>query len=114
MVQIVKSLVFQGSQSGDCVLALVSGSKRVREVKLQELVGEPVSMASADTVRAVTGFAIGGVPPLGHARAMPTFIDEELLGYQCLWAAAGSPRAVFSLSPEELARISDGRVVDLG
>ena len=111
--QIVKSLVFQGTESGCPLLVLVSGSNRVNLERLSEVVGEPIEKADADAVRAVTGFAIGGVPPLGHLRSLRTYIDADLMGYEQLWAAAGSPRAVFPLSPGELRRISDGDTLDV-
>ena len=101
--QIVKSLVF--SVDDEVVLALVSGPNRLDESKLAALAGGPgsvVGRVGADQVRAATGYAIGGVPPLGHATALRTFLDEDLLGYEVVWAAAGTPRHVFSVEPSAL------------
>jgi Cys-tRNA(Pro) deacylase len=111
--QIAKSLVLIARNSQQPILAVVSGSNRLDERKLAERVGEPVRMASADEVRQATGFAIGGVPPVGHAAVLRTFIDAELLQYDTVWAAAGTPRAVFQLSPAELTRITGGEVVTI-
>ena len=108
--QIVKSLIFRGAHSGRPILVLASGSNRVDESAVAALLGEPLSKPDADFVRAHTGFVIGGVPPLGHAEAMPTFIDQDLLAYDSLWAAAGTPNAVFKLTPKELVAMSKGRV----
>ncbi len=108
--QIVKSLIFRAAQSGRAVLVLASGLNRVDEGAVGALLGEPLGKADADFVRAHTGFVIGGVPPVGHLDAMPTFIDEDLLAYDSLWAAAGTPNAVFNLTPDELVRMSQGRV----
>lgn len=109
--QIVKSLIFRTQTSRRPVLVLVSGSNRVDERKLATLIGEPIVKAEADFVREQSGFAIGGVPPLGHPRPLPTYIDEDLLQYAEVWAAAGTPNAVFKLDPRELARITGGSLI---
>lgn len=109
--QIVKSLIFHGKESGRAVLALVSGANRVNEAALAGLLGEPVGKADADFVREQTGFAIGGVPPLGHLHPILTFIDEDLLQYEEIWAAAGTPNAVFRLHSADLPRMTGGQVV---
>jgi prolyl-tRNA editing enzyme YbaK/EbsC (Cys-tRNA(Pro) deacylase) len=109
--QIAKSLIFRTSFSGRPILVIASGSVRVAEPKIAELVDEPIEKADADFVRAVTGFAIGGVPPVGHAQSIQTFIDESLASYLEIWAAAGTPNAVFRLSPNDLERITKGRYV---
>ena len=109
--QIVKSLVFVAGD--DPILVLVSGRNQADERRLEALIGKTIRRADADQVRAATGFAIGGVPPVGHARALPVYIDRDLMGYDLLVAAAGTPRAVFPLSPEELSRLTGGRVADL-
>lgn len=109
--QIVKSLIFRTQTSRRPVLVLVSGSNRVDERKLATLIGEPIVKAEADFVREQSGFAIGGVPPLGHPRPLPTYIDEDLLQYGEVWAAAGTPNAVFKLDPHELARITGGSLI---
>jgi prolyl-tRNA editing enzyme YbaK/EbsC (Cys-tRNA(Pro) deacylase) len=108
--QIAKSLVFRGARSDSPVLVICSGSNRVDEEALSALLGEPATKADAEYVRRHTGFAIGGVPPTGHDQAIPTYIDEDLLQYPEIWAAAGTPHAVFHLTPGELVRISGGTV----
>ncbi len=108
--QIVKSLIFRGQHSGKPILVLTSGANRVDEKSLSHLAGEPVGRADPDLVRAATGFAIGGVPPLGHATRIETYLDEDLLQYPVLWAAAGTPNAVFELTPADLQRMTAGLV----
>ncbi len=112
--QIAKSLVFRTADTGRPVLVIASGTNRVNEKTLSGLIGEPVAMAGAEFVREVTGFAIGGVPPLGHTQRLEVFIDEDLFLYPEIWAAAGTPRAVFRIAPQELQRITDGRVASVG
>jgi prolyl-tRNA editing enzyme YbaK/EbsC (Cys-tRNA(Pro) deacylase) len=109
--QIVKSLVFLAD--GKPILALVSGANRADSAKLGAAAGGQITRADADTVRAATGYSIGGVPPLGHATELRSFCDRDLLQYTVLWAAAGAPNAVFRTTPQELVRISGATVVDL-
>jgi prolyl-tRNA editing enzyme YbaK/EbsC (Cys-tRNA(Pro) deacylase) len=112
--QIVKSLIFQ--VDGEVVVALVSGPNRLDESLLAAAAGRPdaaVGRADAAAVRAATGFPIGGVPPFGHAHPIPTFVDEDLLGYDEVWAAAGTPRHVFVLTPADLVRATGGAVAAL-
>jgi len=109
--QIVKSLVFKAAVSGRAVLALTSGANRVDEARLARALGEPTAKADADFVRRASGFAIGGVPPIGHAEPMVVFVDEDLLVHATIWAAAGTPQAVFRLTPQELRTITNGRVI---
>ncbi len=109
--QIVKSLVFKGANSGTPLLVVASGSNRVREARIEDVVGEPVGLADAKFVREATGFSIGGVPPAGHASPLRTLIDVDLLEHREIWAAAGTPRAVFRLTPDDLARITGGEIV---
>jgi prolyl-tRNA editing enzyme YbaK/EbsC (Cys-tRNA(Pro) deacylase) len=109
--QIVKSLVFVAA--GRPVVALVSGSNRLDERQLAAVAGEPVTKADADTARAATGYAIGGVPPFGHATAVPIFMDRDLFGYDVVWAAAGRPDSVFEIEPGRLRDLSNASVVDL-
>lgn len=109
--QIVKSLVFRGEASDRPYLVLVSGPNRADVARLRKHVGEAVEMADADFVRAQTGFSIGGVAPVGLLRPVETLIDEDLLAYDEIWAAAGTPSSVFRLDPRMLERLSDGRVV---
>lgn len=111
--QIVKSLVFKTKRSGRPVLVIASGKNRVDEKKLEALLGEPLGKADADFVREHTGFAIGGVPPLAHNEKIMTFVDQDLLPYPTIWAAAGTPNAVFCLTPADLLLISGGETVDI-
>lgn len=111
VAQIVKSLVFLAGP--EPILALVSGANQADEARLAALVGKPIRRADADAVRAATGFAIGGVPPVGHARTLRVLIDRDLLGYDRLFAAAGTPHAVFPVTPEELCRVTGGQVADI-
>jgi prolyl-tRNA editing enzyme YbaK/EbsC (Cys-tRNA(Pro) deacylase) len=111
--QIVKSLVFKGKRSERPILVIASGVNRVDEKKIETLIGEPLGKADADFVRQHTGFVIGGVPPVGHSRKLETYIDEDLLQYSFVWAAAGTPHAVFQLDPALLAMITGGRVTDI-
>ena len=113
VAQIVKSLLFKTKKTGRPVLVLASGVNRVDEKKLRRLVGEKIGKADADFVRAHTGFAIGGVPPIGHKEPLDAWIDEDLLQHDQLWAAAGTPHAVFALAPADLQNITAGRVVDV-
>lgn len=109
--QIAKSLVFRRVTSGAPLLVIASGANRVDEARVADLVGEPLGKADADFVRAHTGFAIGGVAPLAHPAPLSTLIDEHLLKWDRIWAAAGHPHTVFPLAPSELVRITGGRVV---
>ena len=113
VAQIVKSLVFRAASSDRLVLALVSGTNRVSEAKLAARLGEPVKRADAAFVRERTGFAIGGVPPLGHASPAVVLVDQDLLAFEVVWAAAGSPHAVFQVAPRDLVAAAGGEVVDL-
>ncbi|MGI8690344.1 MAG: YbaK/EbsC family protein [Thermomicrobiales bacterium] len=109
--QIVKSLVFMASDAP--FLALVSGANRLDPARLAEWTGDPPRRATAGQVRTATGFAIGGVPPIGHPRPLRTFIDRDLTQYEAVYAAAGTPHTVFGIAPAELVRITNGRVIDL-
>lgn len=109
--QIVKSLIFKGKESGKPILVLTSGANRVDEKRISEYAGEAIGRADADFVRAVTGFAIGGVPPVGHLQKMETYIDEDFLQFPTVWAAAGTPNAIFELKTKDLQTMTDGRVV---
>ena len=109
--QIVKSLIFLAGDSP--VLALVSGANRLDSDRLAALTGLPIGKADADAVRQATGYSIGGVPPIGFPAPIPTFIDRDLLQYAVVWAAAGTPRHVFPIAPQELVRITGGRVAAL-
>jgi Cys-tRNA(Pro) deacylase len=109
--QIVKSLVFR-SASGAAVVVLASGAHRVDERKIAELAGEPTAKADAAFVRAHTGYAIGGIPPLAHANRATTLIDRNLLDYATVYAAGGTPHAMFPIAPGDLVRVSGGVVAD--
>jgi prolyl-tRNA editing enzyme YbaK/EbsC (Cys-tRNA(Pro) deacylase) len=109
--QIVKSLIFKGKVSDKPILVLTSGANRVDEKRIREYAGEAITRPDADFVRAVTGFAIGGVPPIGHLQRMETYIDEDFLQFATIWAAAGTPNAIFELKPEDLQKMTEGKVV---
>ena len=109
--QIAKSLVFFAGQ--EPILIIASGRNRVNEKKIRAHIGVKIKRADADKVRDATGYAIGGVPPVGHARPLRTLIAEDLMAYTEIYAAAGTPHAVFRLTPAELARITGGEVLDL-
>ena len=111
--QIAKSLIFVGKQSGRAILVIASGSNRVDEKMLKAIAGENVSKPDADFVRTVTGYVIGGVPPVGHSGQLATFIDEDLFRFSEIWAAAGHPNAVFPLTPQELVGMTGGAVVKI-
>ncbi len=106
VAQIVKSLVFLGADSGRPYLLLVSGANRVDEEAVADVAGEPLTRPNGRRVREITGYAIGGIPPLGHDTEMATLFDEALLSHPVVWAAAGTPNCVFSAEPAELARVT--------
>jgi prolyl-tRNA editing enzyme YbaK/EbsC (Cys-tRNA(Pro) deacylase) len=112
VTQIAKSLVFRAA-SGRAVLVIASGANRVDETKVAHLVGEPIGKADATFVREATGFAIGGIPPLGHVQRLAPLIDRDLLGHDVVYAAGGTPHAMFPLTPDELLRVSGGTVADV-
>jgi prolyl-tRNA editing enzyme YbaK/EbsC (Cys-tRNA(Pro) deacylase) len=112
--QIVKSLVFRGAASGKPYLLLVSGANRVNEKAVAGRIGEALKRPDADYVRSLTGFAIGGIPPLGHDTALETFIDEALLAFAEVWAAAGTSDAVFPVAPDTLAQATGAKVIAVG
>jgi prolyl-tRNA editing enzyme YbaK/EbsC (Cys-tRNA(Pro) deacylase) len=109
--RIVKSLVFLAGERP--ILVLASGPNRVDVDKVGRLVGQPITRANADRVRQVTGFSIGGVPPVGHVQPLTTYVDQDLLQYDAVWAAAGTPNAVFCIPPSDLVRITAGKVDDV-
>lgn len=111
LAQIAKSLLFRRKTTGSPVLVIASGANRVNEKALKVLLGEKIEKADADFVLEKTGFAIGGIPPVGHIGQIEAFIDEDLMGFEVIWAAAGTPHAVFSLTPQALAQITGGRVI---
>lgn len=113
VAQIAKSLVFRAKGSGRAVLVIASGVNRVNEKRLRDLLGESIERATPDFVRERTGFAIGGVAPVGHREPPEIFIDADLLTFAEIWAAAGTPNAVFRLDPADLPRMTGGQVVTI-
>jgi Cys-tRNA(Pro) deacylase len=113
VAQIAKSLIFKAKQSGEAVLVIACGDNLVDTKKVAKLLGQKLSRADANFVRDQTGFAIGGVPPVGHPQRLQVFIDQDLLRFEEIWAAAGTPHAVFPLTPDDLVRITGGQVADL-
>jgi prolyl-tRNA editing enzyme YbaK/EbsC (Cys-tRNA(Pro) deacylase) len=109
--QIVKSLIFKGKETGKAIIVLTSGANRVDEKQIREYAGEGIGKADADFVRAVTGFAIGGVPPVGHLQKIETYMDEDFLQYETVWAAAGTPNAIFELKTSDLQKMTEARIV---
>jgi prolyl-tRNA editing enzyme YbaK/EbsC (Cys-tRNA(Pro) deacylase) len=113
VAQIAKSLLFRGRTSGRPVLVIASGLNRVDEAKVAALAGERIARPDADYVRSTTGYAIGGVPPVAHAQKMTTLIDADLLSLDPIWAAAGTPFAVFRLTTAELVTLTGGQIADV-
>lgn len=111
VAQIAKSVIFRAKAAGQPVLVIASGVNRVDEKKLEAAVGDKIGRADPDFVRATTGFAIGGVAPVGHTGPVRIFIDQDLNQYAEIWAAAGSPNAVFRLTPADLQRVTGGTVL---
>lgn len=108
VARIAKSLVFRGHSSGEPILVVASGANRVDEAAVAGAVGEPMSLASAAFVRERTGYAVGGVPPIGHDPPLRTLLDEDLFDHPEIWAAAGTPRAVFATTAETLLEATGG------
>ena len=114
VAQIIKSLLFRSENTNQPVLILASGINRVNEKTIEKLISEKIIKADADFTREITGFAIGGVPPVGHKQKIDKiFIDEDLLKYEKLWAAAGTPNAVFSLPSSDLESLTCGKIVTI-
>jgi prolyl-tRNA editing enzyme YbaK/EbsC (Cys-tRNA(Pro) deacylase) len=111
--QIVKSLIFRGETTSKPILVLTSGANRVNERQISSFAAEPIQRADPEFVRTVTGFAIGGVPPIGHLQPMETYIDEDLQHHSEIWAAAGTPNSLFKLTPLELVKMTAGRIVNV-
>jgi prolyl-tRNA editing enzyme YbaK/EbsC (Cys-tRNA(Pro) deacylase) len=112
VAEIAKSLIFK-SADGRAVLVIASGVNRVDEKKVRALLGQKIERADADFVREATGYAIGGVPPVGHATAPIVLIDDDLQRFAFVWAAAGTPNAVFRIVPADLIRLTQGQVADI-
>jgi prolyl-tRNA editing enzyme YbaK/EbsC (Cys-tRNA(Pro) deacylase) len=111
--QIAKSIVFRAIKTDQPILVIASGPNRVNEKRIEEWISGPLGKADANYVRHKTGFVIGGVPPIGHLKKIEIFIDEDLLQYEEIWAAAGSPHAVFKLTPSDLVKMTEGRIVSI-
>ena len=111
--QIAKSLVFRARTTDRAVMVIASGANRVDEKAVAARLGEPIGRADADFVRDRTGYAIGGVPPIGHVEPLPIFIDRDLLAFDEIWAAAGTPNAVFRIRPVDLVAMTGGDVADI-
>ena len=110
--EIAKSLIFK-SESGQPVLVVTSGSNRVDTAKINGLLGESIGKADADFVKTVTGYTIGGVPPFAFPEKITTFIDQDLLKFEHIWAAAGTNNSVFSLNPDDLVKLTSGQVANI-
>ncbi len=113
VAQIAKSIVFRAKTSQRAVLVMASGVNRIDEKKVAALVGESIGKADAEFVRGRTGFVIGGVPPVGHETPPIVLIDRDLLTLGNIWAAAGTPHAVFALTPDDLVALTKGQVADI-
>jgi prolyl-tRNA editing enzyme YbaK/EbsC (Cys-tRNA(Pro) deacylase) len=113
VAQIVKSLVFRKAESGEPVLLLVSGKNRVDQKAIATIIGEPLERVDAAIVREITGFAIGGVAPIGSLTPLATFMDADLMAFDAVWSAAGAPHAVFAADPAKLAEACKARIIAL-
>ena len=111
--QIAKSLIFKGKTSGKPVLVIASGANRVDEKKVSALLGEKIGRADPEFAREATGFVIGGIPPLGHIQPITTLLDADLFQYEIIWGAAGTPNAVFELTPSQLETLTGGPIADV-
>ena len=112
--QIVKSLIFKTKETGKPVLVLASGPNRVDEKLIECHIGEAITKADADFTREITGFAIGGIPPIGHKQMIDfIFIDQDLLNFDDIWAAAGTPNAVFCITSKALLSVTNGKVISV-
>ena len=112
IAQIAKSLVFADAAGGP-VLVIASGANRVDEAKVGQILGTPIHRADADFVKGVTGFSIGGVPPVGHSTRLSVLLDQTLKNFEEIWAAGGTPKSVFRLTPSQLLALTDGTYADL-
>ncbi len=114
VAQIAKSLIFKTVSSSRPVLIIASGPNRVNEKVIELKIGEKITKADAAVVREITGFAIGGIPPIGHKQKIDLiFIDEDLLEFESIWAAAGTPHAVFKMSGKDLLEMTNGTVMSI-
>jgi prolyl-tRNA editing enzyme YbaK/EbsC (Cys-tRNA(Pro) deacylase) len=113
VAQIVKSLIFRGATTDTPYLLLVSGKNRVNETSVAAHLGEPLRRPDAADVRALTGYAIGGIPPLGHATELKTYMDEDLLPHAEIWAAAGTPNSIFPIAPGALRQATRAAIISV-
>jgi len=113
IAEIAKSIVFRGTSSGQAVIVVASGDNRVSETKVAEQVGEPLARADGDFVRSATGYAIGGVAPIGHTQPVKLLLDEDLRRFEKIWAAGGTPFSVFPLNPDQLRRLTGAEWADV-
>ncbi|HKE39339.1 MAG TPA: YbaK/EbsC family protein [Casimicrobiaceae bacterium] len=113
VAEIAKSIVFRGQKSGRAIIVVASGDNRISEAKVAESVGEPLLRADGDFVRTATGYAIGGVAPIGHSQPVTLLLDEDLRRFQTIWAAAGTPFSVFPLSPDQLRALTGAEWADV-
>lgn len=111
--QIAKSIIFKLKKSDQPLLVIASGINRINEKQVETHLDEKLGKADADFVSKHTGYIIGGVPPLGHTQPIKTFIDKDLLNFKDIWAAAGHPKSVFNLSPDELVEMTGGELIDI-
>ncbi|MFU8863593.1 MAG: YbaK/EbsC family protein [Rhodobacterales bacterium] len=110
--QIAKSIIFAGVQSGEAILFLTAGGNQVQAERASALAGEPLGKADAALIRAQTGFAIGGVAPVGHLNPIRAFLDPRLMEFDVIWAAAGTPHHIFPLAPADLHRLTQAQIAD--
>lgn len=110
--QIAKSIIFAGVQSGEAILFLTAGGNQVQAERASALAGEPLGKADAALIRAQTGFAIGGVAPVGHLNPIRAFLDPRLMEFDIIWAAAGTPNHIFAMAPTELHRLTQAQIAD--
>lgn len=114
IAQIVKSLIFKTKATHRPVLILVSGQNRVNEKVIESHVGEKITKADADFTKDITGFAVGGIPPIGHRQVIDfIFIDQDLMKFDSIWAAAGTPNAVFNLQSKNLVEMTEGKIISI-
>lgn len=111
--QIAKTLIFRSRVTQKPICVIASGKNRVDEKKIAKLVGEKIEKPDADFVLQHTSFAIGGIPPIGYTFEVPPIVDEDLMVYSDIWAAAGTPNSVFNLTPSDLIRITHGTIVNV-
>lgn len=109
--EIAKSIIFQGEESKLAIMVIASGTNRINEKMVSTEVGEQLKQATPEFAREVTGYAIGGVPPCGHKSKIRILLDSDLMNFEQVWAAAGTPNAVFKLTPSDLTLLTQGQVI---